>query len=213
MIREILKWAASAVLTIAATAQVGSASACMPLGEPGARGGGSAVMSDGANVALYEWSPANNAAVLVSRWFDPDASSLPPELDEVDLTDQFFNSTLSCGWEPSPPGRPPTLPMVNAIPGLGNGLHFLVRSSTNVGSIVPIALARIIGGEVTVTNGTSCNAGEAADAAACQAIRQASPIVATNSQWLVHFADGRSRSYIIISPFASFCAMPTGACR
>jgi hypothetical protein len=213
MIRKFLKSAAMAAVTIAATAQVGSASACMPLGEPGARGGGSAVMSDGANVALYEWSPAHHAAVLVARWFDPDASSLPPDPDEVDLTDQFFNSTLACGWEPSPPGRPPTLPMVNAIRGPGNGLHFLVRSSTNNGSGAPIALARIIGGEATVTNGTSCSAGEAADAAACQAIRRASPIVATGSQWLVHFADGQSRPYIITSPFASLCAMPIGACR
>lgn len=54
MVQKILKSAAMAAVTIAATAQVGSASACMPLGEPGARGGGSAVMSDGANVALYE---------------------------------------------------------------------------------------------------------------------------------------------------------------
>lgn len=101
-------------------------------------------MSDGANVALYEWSSAHHAAVLVSRWFDPDASSLPPDPDEVDLTELFFpNSTLSCTSDPSPPRRPPVLGMVDAIPGPPWGRLMLVRSSNN-GSGAPIARGRWI---------------------------------------------------------------------
>lgn len=92
MKRKIVLWMGAAVVATAQIVCPGLAIACVPFGGENGKGAdGNGLMSgDGANVALYEWSPTQNAAVLIDRWFDPSASSAPLEPDEFDVTHQFF---------------------------------------------------------------------------------------------------------------------------
>jgi hypothetical protein len=140
---RMVLWVAAALIATVQVVFPGVALACVPLGGDSGKGAdGGDLMSDGANVALYEWSATHNALLLVDRWADPSASSAPPEPDEVDVTHEFFPDMLSCGWNPPDPGRPPvTLPMVPALPGPAWGGFLLVRSSQN-GSGAPVARAR-----------------------------------------------------------------------
>lgn len=215
MNRTVLKWAGVVAMGIAATGQAGGALACMPFGggETGARGGSDKVgqlMSDGANVAYYEWSEAHQAFMLMARWFDPSAAQAPQDPEEVDVTDAFFGSTMFCsgggpGWQPH------TLPVVTAWigpDGVAPSAFGLTVRATNLGNMGNRGLARVNVRRATVTNNTTCDAGwEAADAAACQAIRTVSPIVRSGEIWRVTFADNRSATYVVTSPQLTYCAV------
>ncbi len=155
MNRLILNGAVIAAMAVAMTLQAESALACLPFGggDTGARGGGDKggqLMSDGANVAYYEWSESHQAFVLVSRWYEPGASSLPIAPDEVDATEIFYPETLfdcgGTGWQPGDktlPVVPVTATVPRAIrPGL---MSFMARAiNFAAGSGRPGAVVRPI---------------------------------------------------------------------
>lgn len=90
----LLKYVCIVALATVGTLQSSTAVACMPFSGPGLEVGSATgeevLQSDGANMAYYEYSDAQNGFVLVSRWYEPGADLLPLGPDEFDATDIFF---------------------------------------------------------------------------------------------------------------------------
>lgn len=222
MNRLILNGAVIAAMAVAMTLQAESALACQPFGggDTGARGGGDRgdqLMSDGANVAWFEWSDAEGGFVQVQRWFDPYASQMPIQPDEVDATDWLQSqgllsgeSGLACGgWGGS---ERPVMPMMTVRPGLAR------RSGGFLGRIIGGGgggSGRIILRMITLTYPTdipvegACNA-DRADLEACQSIRGAigpAAIVFRSWNFTAVFQDGRRTDYTANHLYASDCAL------
>lgn len=119
MSRLAVNWVGLVAITISVAAHSDTASACQPFGSGDAsvRSNGEKdeqLLSDGPNVAYYEWSDVQQAFVLVSSWYEPGASDPPMQADEVDLTEIFFPPGLNCG-DLGTRDRPTRLRTVNAI--------------------------------------------------------------------------------------------------
>jgi len=214
MKRMIVKCVGGVVVAVALAASPSALLACDFLTGGGSKGG-DGLASDGANVALYEWSWETDSAVLVARWFDPAAGSIPWDQDDLDLTGHFFGDGLNCFGGGGSNG-PTTLPVVPAVRGPDwRGLSLLVRGSSNSLSGAPIAIGRIVGRQARVNDHTTCSGDEAAAAAACSAIRRVNPWVRSGERWTVTFADGLRRDFFVTDPMLSACAAPVpgDSCR
>lgn len=73
------------------------AAACAPQSEGKGAPAEAQVMSDGANLAWFEWSDSQGAFVQVFRWFDPTADFLPIQPDEFDASEFVVEQHLLNG--------------------------------------------------------------------------------------------------------------------
>lgn len=224
MNRTVLKWAGVVAMGIAAAGQSGDALACMPLGsgETGARGGSDKVgqlMSDGANVAWFEWSDAEGGFVQVQRWFDPYLAQLPIQPDEVDATDWLQaqgllggESGLACGgWGGT---GDPVMPLVTvrpgpAVPRAGGMLGRILGGVGGGGAGRLILRIPTLTYPFDIPVQGPCNA-DLADAEACQSIRGAvgvASVVFRSWNFTALFEDGLRTDYQAMNLWASECGI------
>lgn len=225
MNRAIINGAVIAAMAVAMTMQAESALACELFGGggTGARGAGDKgdqLMSDGANVAWFEWSDAEGGFVQVQRWFDPYASQMPIQPDEVDATDWLQSqgllsgeSGLACGGLGG--SGSPVMPVVTVRPGP----TFPFQSGGFLGRIMPGGggggTGRIILQRITLTYPFDipvegdCSA-DRADYEACQSIKGAigtAALVFTSWNFTAVFQDGRRTDYTANHLYATDCAI------
>jgi hypothetical protein len=220
MNHALLKMARLALM-VASMVSVQTAVACLPVGGSGGERGGATVMSDGANVAWFEWSDAEGGYVQVQRWFDPWAAQLPIQPDEVDATDWLIEqgllgeAGLYCGgWGDD---GTPVLPRITVRP-LNNPAAILRPVAGFFGRLVNISGAgRIALALPTATFpmdvpvAVQCTSDQA-DLEACRAIRGA-----VGTSWAIFrswnftavFSDGRVTDYTTLNLLLSDCGIRT----